>query len=76
MTAAPPLARYGAVSKGALRERLRYHRKATPPLGTQPRKVDEHAIEPIRWAVREFVPIHSLLGHTQRVPLARWALKG
>ncbi|HEY1391872.1 MAG TPA: 2'-5' RNA ligase family protein [Methylibium sp.] len=38
------------------------------------RRVDEEAIEPIRWTVREFVLVDSLLGRTQHVPLERWPL--
>ena len=33
-------------------------------------------VEAIGWTVREFVLVHSLLGQTQHVPLARWALAG
>jgi len=38
--------------------------------------VDEQAVEPVRWTVREFVLIHSLLRRTQHIPLARWPLPG
>jgi 2'-5' RNA ligase len=38
--------------------------------------VQERPIEPIRWMVGEFVLVHSLLGQTQHVPLARWSLDG
>lgn len=38
--------------------------------------VPEHAIEPIRWTAREFVLVHSLLGRTRHIPLARWQLRG
>ena len=38
--------------------------------------VEERAVEPIRWTVREFVLVHSLLGQTRHVPLARWPLGG
>jgi len=36
--------------------------------------VDEQATETIAWTVREFVLVHSLLGRTRHVPLARWPL--
>ena len=36
--------------------------------------VPEHPIEPLSWKVREFVLIHSLLGQTKHIPLARWPL--
>ena len=36
--------------------------------------VPEQAVEPITWTAREFVLVHSLLGRTQHVHLARWAL--
>ena len=40
------------------------------------RGVAEEAIEPIVWTVREFVLVHSLVGETLHVPLARWPLRG
>jgi 2'-5' RNA ligase len=43
---------------------LLYDRQAMP----------EQPSESLRWTVREFVLIHSLLGRTQYVPLARWPL--
>jgi 2'-5' RNA ligase len=36
--------------------------------------LDERPIQPIRWRVREFVLIHSLLGQTRYVILGRWPL--
>ena len=38
-------------------------------------KMEEETIEPIRWTVREFVLIHSLLGRGQYIPLGRWPLR-
>jgi 2'-5' RNA ligase len=35
----------------------------------------EIAVEPIRWTVREFVLIHSLLGETKHTVLGRWNLR-
>ena len=37
--------------------------------------VAEQPIEPLDWTVREFVLVHSLLGQTRHVPLARWPLQ-
>jgi 2'-5' RNA ligase len=37
---------------------------------------DEVRIEPIGWTVREVTLVHSLLGRTRHVKLAKWALKG
>jgi 2'-5' RNA ligase len=34
----------------------------------------ERSVEPVTWTVREFVLVHSLLGRTVHVPLARWPL--
>jgi len=34
----------------------------------------ERPIEAVTWTVREFVLVHSLLGRTVHVPLARWPL--
>ena len=38
------------------------------------RCIAEQVAEPVAWAVREFVLVHSLLGRNQYVPLARWTL--
>ena len=35
-------------------------------------EVPEQAIEPISWRVTEFVLVHSLLGKTKHIHLARW----
>jgi RNA 2',3'-cyclic 3'-phosphodiesterase len=40
------------------------------------RSIVEHPVEPISWTVREFVLVHSLLGQTRHIPLARWSLRG
>jgi 2'-5' RNA ligase len=29
-------------------------------------------VPPIAWTARGFVPVHSLLGRTRHIPLARW----
>lgn len=39
-------------------------------------KVDEQLVDPIGWTVREFVLVHSLLGETRHISLARWPLRG
>lgn len=36
--------------------------------------VPDHAIEPVKWTVREFVLIHSLVGQTRYKVLGRWPL--
>ncbi|MFC5437807.1 RNA 2',3'-cyclic phosphodiesterase [Rhodanobacter umsongensis] len=38
------------------------------------RTISPEAVSPVRWRAREFVLIHSLLGQSRHVPLARWAL--
>jgi RNA 2',3'-cyclic 3'-phosphodiesterase len=40
------------------------------------RHIDEPVIEPIRWTVREFALVHSLLGQTRHIRLASWPLRG
>lgn len=40
------------------------------------RCVTEQIIEPVSWTVTEFVLVHSLLGRTRHIPLARWLLRG
>jgi 2'-5' RNA ligase len=39
------------------------------------RLVAEQALPPIRWTVDGFTLVHSLLGRTEHIPLARWALR-
>jgi 2'-5' RNA ligase len=34
------------------------------------------SIEPVCWNVREFALVHSLLGRTRHIVLARWPLSG
>ncbi|WP_299691635.1 2'-5' RNA ligase family protein [Hydrocarboniphaga sp.] len=36
----------------------------------------EQPIEPVSWTVQEFVLVHSLLGQTRHIALARWRLQG
>jgi RNA 2',3'-cyclic 3'-phosphodiesterase len=40
------------------------------------RFIEDHAIEPVRWAVRDFVLVHRLPGHARYIPLGRWPLQG
>lgn len=39
------------------------------------RLVAEQALSPIRWTVGGLTLIHSLLGRTEHIPLARWTLR-
>jgi len=39
------------------------------------RLVAAQAITPVKWTVRDFTLIHSLLGRTKHIPLARWTLR-
>lgn len=36
--------------------------------------VADHAVPPVGWTVREFVLVHSLIGQTRHIVLARWPL--
>jgi 2'-5' RNA ligase len=36
----------------------------------------EESVNAVSWTVSEFVLVHSLLGKTQYIPLARWTLQG
>lgn len=38
------------------------------------RSVPEQAVTPVSWTARELVLVHSLIGQTLHVPLARWPL--
>ncbi len=44
----------------------------TLPYGSH--QVAEHPVDIVKWTAREFVLVHSLLGQTTHVPLARWTL--
>jgi len=37
--------------------------------------VAEQAVEEVRWTAHEFILVHSLLGQTRHIPLARWSLR-
>lgn len=39
------------------------------------RGIEAHAIEPVRWTVKEFVLVHSVLGRSRHIPLGRWPLR-
>lgn len=39
------------------------------------RLIAEEPVAPVTWTVGGFTLIHSLLGRTEHIPLARWALK-
>jgi 2'-5' RNA ligase len=40
------------------------------------REILQQIIEPVRWTVREFALVRSLIGHRMHVPLQRWQLRG
>jgi len=40
------------------------------------RRLSEQTVATIGWTAQEFVLVHSLLGQTRHVPLARWRLRG
>jgi 2'-5' RNA ligase len=40
------------------------------------RSVPEQAVTPVSWTARELVLVHSLIGQTVHLPLARWPLQG
>jgi 2'-5' RNA ligase len=39
------------------------------------KRISPKPIDPISWMVRDFVLIHSLLGKTTHIHLARWPLQ-
>jgi len=52
----------------------RYEPHVTLAYGMPP--ADKRPVEPASWNVREFALIHSLLGRTRHIALARWSLAG
>ena len=65
-----------AIVQAGLSEKARMNYTPHLTLLYGERRIPEDFIETIRWSVREFVLVHSLLGKTQHVLLARWALSG
>ena len=67
-----------ALRTGMIRARLRSWAapRFTPHMTLlyDPRLIPAQPIAPIRWTVREFVLVHSLLGRTRHIPLGRWRL--
>ena len=37
-------------------------------------RIDEYAVEPVSWTIRDLVLVHSRLGETQHIPLGRFPL--
>lgn len=58
--------------------KLRHGSKFTPHLTLlfDKYQIPEQAIETVGWTVQEFVLVHSLLGRSIHIPLARWPLRG
>lgn len=40
------------------------------------RAIEDHAIEPVRWIVRDFLLVHSARGQGKHIPLGRWRMRG
>jgi RNA 2',3'-cyclic 3'-phosphodiesterase len=64
-----------AMARNGLARCLSAHYTPHMTLLYDARYVALHPVEPVEWTVREFVLIHSLLGKTRHVPLARWPLR-
>jgi 2'-5' RNA ligase len=65
-----------AIAQAGLSPRVRMNYTPHLTLLYGERRMPEDFIETIRWSVREFVLVHSLLGKTQHVLLGRWPLSG
>jgi 2'-5' RNA ligase len=67
-----------ALGVGMMKARLRPEKNFTPHMTLLygDRAVTERNVETVGWTVREFVLVHSLLGRTRHIPLARWPLRG
>ncbi len=63
-----------AIQQVGLVGRARSHYTPHVTLLYDGRYVAEQAVETVGWAVHELVLVHSLLGRSQYVPLARWPL--
>ena len=62
------------IKAGAMQKRATFTPHVT--LLYDDRSVAETPVEPVRWTAREFVLMHSLLGQTKHVALARFSLAG
>jgi 2'-5' RNA ligase len=65
----------GAIQKGGL-GRVKPQFMPHITLLYDERGIEEHAIEPVSWTVREFVLVHSLRGQSKYIQLGRWPLRG
>ena len=64
-----------AMTKAHVGQRAARHFNPHLTLLYDDRCVEEDAIETIAWTAREFVLVHSLIGRTRHVSLARWPLR-
>jgi 2'-5' RNA ligase len=61
-------------SRFSFKRKLRFNPHVT--LLYDERSIPEESVEPIRWTVSEFVLVHSLVGRSRYIPLARWTFRG
>lgn len=64
-----------ALGKSRLWDRVKSQYTPHMTLLYDDRVIAELPTETVKWTVREFVLVHSLLGKTVHVPLARWPLR-
>lgn len=65
-----------AMAKAGLQKKVAANFTPHVTLLYDDRLVDEQPVETIFWSVHEFVLVHSLLGQTRHIALARWPLRG
>jgi 2'-5' RNA ligase len=65
-----------AITKAGLGRWVTPHYTPHVTLLYDDRRLPEQTVETIGWTAQEFVLVHSLLGRTRHVPLARWQLRG
>jgi RNA 2',3'-cyclic 3'-phosphodiesterase len=63
-----------AIKKAGVRVRTGSHYTPHVTLLYDDGGVTEQVVDPVSWTVQEFVLVHSLLGQTRHVPLARFPL--
>lgn len=66
----------GAMKKAGLGRRVASNFTPHMTLLYDDRVVEECAIEAVRLTVRDFVLVHSLIGRSRYIELARWSLRG
>jgi RNA 2',3'-cyclic 3'-phosphodiesterase len=65
-----------AIKRAGIMRQVRSHFTPHMTLLYARQQVQERPVEPIRMDVRDFALVHSIVGHSRHIELARWSLRG